>query len=169
LAHDQAHETPEHTRIHPETGALLVRGNALVVLVVQGKRVTVPMDGWFDGEGGDSLHTGRDLWASDLAIRVLRGGPTERDKAVRLTGVTWDGWMDQLFDAPPVRAAHPVALCALCATDVDAPAVVGIDGEGKVASVGCNHPTDHPDATAQRRPAAPTATTSGRTRPSRRG
>jgi len=77
-------------RLSPITGRVLTRGVRRVRIAFEGLSETVDLPGWYPrgGSSDDGLHTGKDMEASDAALRRLKAkafgilSPTEI-KAVR--------------------------------------------------------------------------------------
>lgn len=63
------------TRLHPETGAVLVRGVRRVTLSYRSQRETVDLPGWYkedDPSADTGLHDARDLLVSDRAVNLMK-------------------------------------------------------------------------------------------------
>lgn len=62
-------------RLHPETGAALVRGVRPLTIAFRGQEITVAMPGWYapgDPSGESGLHDPADMRVSDRALNLLR-------------------------------------------------------------------------------------------------
>ncbi len=67
--------TKEITRVHPETGATLVRGVRKVVLNYRGQSETIDLPGWYpenDLTADHGVHDAKDMQISDRAINRMR-------------------------------------------------------------------------------------------------
>jgi len=71
------------TRIHPETGKVLHRDVRPQTICVGSLSRVVDVPGWYPEDGGDSIHSGSDLKASNAAFLELRAAYAERVKTVR--------------------------------------------------------------------------------------
>ncbi|MDO9487262.1 MAG: type II toxin-antitoxin system MqsA family antitoxin [Sphingomonadaceae bacterium] len=71
------------TRLHPETGQLLRRGVRPRILSAGSLSRTVDVPGWYPDGEGDSIHSGADLKAADMAFQELRAAYAGRVRAVR--------------------------------------------------------------------------------------
>jgi HTH-type transcriptional regulator/antitoxin MqsA len=60
------------TMISPETGELLYRGSRPFVVTYKGRSVTVELPGYYPENGGDGIHVGDDMLATDAALRELK-------------------------------------------------------------------------------------------------
>lgn len=71
------------TRIHPETGKVLVRGvrEQIVRFGSLARKLEVP--GWYPDDDSDSVHSGLDLAKSDEVYKQLRLEYAQRIKAIR--------------------------------------------------------------------------------------
>jgi HTH-type transcriptional regulator/antitoxin MqsA len=58
----------------PETGAILTRGVRKMTIVYKGRSTTFMMGGWYPPPGvkAESLHSGKDMKASDAALARLK-------------------------------------------------------------------------------------------------
>ncbi|MBV9571311.1 MAG: type II toxin-antitoxin system MqsA family antitoxin [Alphaproteobacteria bacterium] len=73
------------TKIHPVTGATLRRDVRPYTVRYGGRTLTVDLPGWYPEDNGESLHMGRDMQASDEALKELRSivGDSMRPAEVR--------------------------------------------------------------------------------------
>ncbi|RJF88128.1 transcriptional regulator [Oleomonas cavernae] len=71
------------TRIHPETGAVLTRGERPVVVRWAGEEKTVMLPGWYPSDDGDGLHSMVDLAVTDAVLRELKAKVAAEVTAVR--------------------------------------------------------------------------------------
>ncbi len=65
----------EQTRVHPETGKVLVRGIRTVTLTFRSQSETVELPGWYpvdDLTAEQGIHDARDMQVSDRAITVMK-------------------------------------------------------------------------------------------------
>jgi len=65
----------EKTRVHPETGAILVRGVRTVVLTFRSQSEAVEMPGWYpvgDTTADHGVHEAKDMQVSDRAINTMK-------------------------------------------------------------------------------------------------
>ncbi|MBD3878262.1 MAG: hypothetical protein SR1Q5_01055 [Quinella sp. 1Q5] len=60
------------TRIHPETGEMLIRDVRPVEFSYKGERITVDMPGWYPAKGDDGIFTHEDMKVSDQALKILK-------------------------------------------------------------------------------------------------
>lgn len=63
------------TRLHPETGATLVRGVRAVTLTYRGQREVVDLPGWYppdDPTADHGIHDAKDMQVSDRAINAMK-------------------------------------------------------------------------------------------------
>lgn len=65
-------------RIHPETGATLTRDVRPQTITVGALSETVEVPGWYPADGGDAIHLGSDLEASDAAVVRMRAAQPDR-------------------------------------------------------------------------------------------
>lgn len=71
------------TRIHPETGQVLMRSVREQTVNVGSLSRTIEVPGWYPEDDSDSIHSGADLQALDEAYKDLRADYAARVKAVR--------------------------------------------------------------------------------------
>ena len=65
----------DKTRVHPETGKVLVRGIRTVKLTFRSQSETVELPGWYpvdDPTAEQGIHDARDMQVSDRAITVMK-------------------------------------------------------------------------------------------------
>lgn len=65
----------EEMRVHPETGAPLVRGVRTVTLTYRSHSETVDLPGWYpadDPSAENGVHSAKDMQVSDRAINVMK-------------------------------------------------------------------------------------------------
>lgn len=65
----------EKTRVHPETGATLVRGVRTVTLTFGAQSETIEMPGWYpadDSTAVQGVHDAKDMQVSDRAINTMK-------------------------------------------------------------------------------------------------
>ena len=56
----------------PKTGLPMSRGNMPLTITYKGHSATINMPGWYCEQSGESIHTGEDMAASDLALNRLK-------------------------------------------------------------------------------------------------
>lgn len=87
----------EETRVHPETGATLVRGVRPVTLTFRSQKETIDLPGWYpadDPTADQGLYDARDMQVSDRAINVMKAReaglltPDQIRKARKKIGLT---------------------------------------------------------------------------------
>ena len=87
----------DETRLHPETGAVLVRGSRAVTLRFRAHHETIDLPGWYpvdDPSADQGVHDARDMLVSDRAINVMKARelgvltPDEIRKARKKLGLT---------------------------------------------------------------------------------
>ncbi len=65
----------QETRIHPETGATLVRGIRTVTLTFRSQTETIELPGWYpadDPTADHGIHDAKDMQVSDRAINTMK-------------------------------------------------------------------------------------------------
>jgi HTH-type transcriptional regulator / antitoxin MqsA len=65
----------QQTRVHPETGATLVRGVRTVMLTFRSQKETIEMPGWYptdDPTADQGIHDARDTQVADRAINAMK-------------------------------------------------------------------------------------------------
>jgi HTH-type transcriptional regulator / antitoxin MqsA len=87
----------EETRVHPETGATLVRGVRSVTLTFRSQRETIDLPGWYpadDPAADQGIHDARDMQVSDRAVNAMKAReaglltPDQVRKARKKLGLT---------------------------------------------------------------------------------
>jgi HTH-type transcriptional regulator/antitoxin MqsA len=71
------------SRIHPETGKRLTRGERVQTVAVGSLAHSVEVPGWYPDDDSDSIHSGTDLKVLDQAYLELRAAYAARVKSVR--------------------------------------------------------------------------------------
>lgn len=71
------------TRIHPQTGQILIRSVREQTVCVGSLSRTIEVPGWYPEDDSDSIHSGTDLQALNEAYKELRAAYASRVKAVR--------------------------------------------------------------------------------------
>ena len=73
------------TRVHPETGATLLRDVRQQTVRFGSLSQIVEVSGWYPEDTGDAIHTGADLKQANEAFKALRMQYAARIRAVRKT------------------------------------------------------------------------------------
>ena len=71
------------TRIHPETGQILSRQVRMQTVAFGSLSREVEVPGWYPEDDGDSIHSGRDLAAKEVAFQELRKAYGNRVRNIR--------------------------------------------------------------------------------------
>ena len=71
------------TRIHPETGQILSRQVRMQTVAFGSLSREVEVPGWYPEDDGDSIHSGRDLAAKEVASQELRKAYGNRVRNIR--------------------------------------------------------------------------------------
>lgn len=71
------------TRIHPETGKVLTRGERPQLVAFGSLSRVVQVPGWYPDDDSDSIHSGEDLMASDAAFKELRAAYAAHVRRIR--------------------------------------------------------------------------------------
>ena len=59
-------------QICPETGHPMVRGVRPMTIEYKGHSIKIEMPGWYCEQGGEGIHTGKDMLVSDRALNRLK-------------------------------------------------------------------------------------------------
>lgn len=69
----------DKTRVHPETGATLVRGIRTVTFTFRSQNETIELPGWYpadDPTADQGIHDAKDMQVSDRAINTMKARET---------------------------------------------------------------------------------------------
>src|SRR6056297_2536484 len=69
----------QKTKLHPETGATLLRGVRTVTLTFRSQKETIELPGWYpadDPTADQGIHDARDMQISDRAINLMKARET---------------------------------------------------------------------------------------------